>query len=304
MSKRTNEHRTNAGGTRLGKTLLGLVFTAIVVAAVPSCTRAEPQIARASLVSINAAVIARPSEDERELQKNAGTHPEPSAVNNAEEAEATERVCPAGMLLVEGDYCPEVEQTCLEWMDPPGTKYAQFRCKRYKQPSVCKGERVHMRYCIDQTERTEQGTKTPKNFVSFHEATSLCASDGARVCKESEWQFACEGEAMLPYPYGFDRDETACNTDRFKDLKKNGRLVDHRAEAGSHERCTSPFGVQDLAGNMEEWVAADGGSKFGWKQVLKGSWWIPSRHACRQFQIGHTAVYGGAEVGTRCCKDL
>jgi hypothetical protein len=37
--------------------------------------------------------------------------------------------------------------------------------------------------------------------------------------------------------------------------------------------------------------------------VLKGSWWIPSRHACRQFQVGHNDVYNGAETGTRCCKD-
>ena len=45
------------------------------------------------------------------------------------------------------------------------------------------------------------------------------------------------------------------------------------------------------------------GTKMGWKEVLKGSWWIPSSHACRQFQVGHDDVYNGAETGTRCCKD-
>jgi formylglycine-generating enzyme required for sulfatase activity len=58
-----------------------------------------------------------------------------------------------------------------------------------------------------------------------------------------------------------------------------------------------------MAGNVEEWVQADGGGKMGWKEVLKGSWWIPSRHACRQFQVGHNDVYSGAETGARCCRD-
>ena len=40
-------------------------------------------------------------------------------------------------------------------------------------------------------------------------------SRGARLCKESEWQFACEGEAMLPYPYGLSRDASACNIAAF-----------------------------------------------------------------------------------------
>ncbi len=212
-----------------------------------------------------------------------------------------EAPCPEGMVLVEGEYCPDVEQKCLKWMDPPGTKYAEFRCARYEKPSICKGERVHKRFCIDRTERRAPGSDLPRNFVSFDAAKELCASAGARVCRESEWQFACEGEEMRPYPYGWERDPTACNTDRTEGLKTHGRLTDYRSRAGSHPRCASPFGVLDLAGNMEEWVAADG-AKFGWKQVMKGSWWIPSRHACRQFQVGHGPEYGGAESGTRCCK--
>jgi formylglycine-generating enzyme len=210
--------------------------------------------------------------------------------------------CPLGMLLVDGEYCPVVEQTCMRWLDPPGSRYATFRCAEYARPSVCKAPRTHKRFCIDRTERTEAGSRTPKNFVSFHGADALCKSIGARVCRESEWQFACEGPEMRPYPYGFSRDANACNTDISQHLKENGRLKDHRAQVGSHPGCASPFGVMDLAGNMEEWVAADG-NKFGWKELLKGSWWIPSRHACRQYQIGHGPTYSGAETGTRCCKD-
>jgi formylglycine-generating enzyme len=266
-----------------------------------SCSHGEPAV---QSLALNVAVVPKPGADLPD-QVQAQEQRKESASGAASTAgESAVTPCPTGMVLVEGEYCPEVEQTCLEWMDPPSSRYAHFRCKQYMKPSVCKGARKHMRYCIDKTERTEGTEGKPAHFVSFFKATDICAQAGGRVCRESEWQFACEGEEMRPYPYGFERDTTVCNTDRETDLKKNGRLVDHRSVAGSHGKCTSPFGVQDQAGNMEEWVAADGPSKMGWKQVLKGSWWIPSRHACRQFQIGHGPEYGGAEVGTRCCKDL
>lgn len=214
--------------------------------------------------------------------------------------------CPTGMVLVDGDYCPEVEHVCLEWMDPPGNRYHQFRCKRYQKPATCKVPRVHKRFCIDATERAEEATELPRHHISWTGSKQLCESVGGRLCRESEWQFACEGEEMRPYPYGWERDSAACNVDIAENIGRVGRLVDHRARVGSHAQCASPFGVQDMAGNVEEWTQADGpgkGSKMGWKEVLKGSWWIPSRHACRQFQIGHNDVYSGAETGARCCKD-
>jgi formylglycine-generating enzyme len=214
-------------------------------------------------------------------------------------------VCPAGMVLVEGEHCPDVEQKCLEWMDPPSSRYHEFRCARYA-PSVCKSkERVHMRYCIDVTERVDEADPEgrPRHFMSWTSSKKLCEASGGRLCRESEWVFACEGEEMRPYPYGWERDSSACNVDISENIGRPGRLVDHRAPAGNSERCESPFGVRDLAGNVEEWVQADGRGKMGWKEVLKGSWWIPSRHACRQFQVGHNDVYSGAETGTRCCAE-
>jgi hypothetical protein len=237
---------------------------------------------------------------------NAKVVPAPAPKSELAKA-ADASACPEGMILVEGEYCPDVEEKCLEWMDPPTSRYAHFRCAHYEKPSKCRSkERVHRRYCIDATERTEEGSDLPRHFMSWTSSKKLCESVGARLCRESEWIFACEGEEMRPYPYGWDRDPTACNTDIFEGIGRPGRLRAHRSPAGSHAKCASPFGVQDLAGNVEEWAQADGpgqGSKMGWKEVLKGSWWIPSRHACRQFQIGHNDVYNGAETGTRCCKD-
>ncbi len=209
--------------------------------------------------------------------------------------------CPDGMVLVDGEYCPNVEQRCLEWMDPPGP-YQFFRCKRYAQPAKCNGPRVHERFCIDKTERTEPGSDVPMNKKSWTQAKGVCEASGARLCMTSEWNFACEGEEMRPYPYGWERDSTACNVDIATGLGHVGRLVDHRARASDHPRCVSPFGVHDMAGNVDEWATVDRAPP-GTREVMKGSWWMPGRHACRSFQGGHGASYGGTESGVRCCKD-
>jgi hypothetical protein len=210
--------------------------------------------------------------------------------------------CPDGMTLIEGEYCPSVEQKCLRWMDPPGSRYEFFRCAEYAKPAVCKGARAHKRFCIDATERVESGSDLPMNKKSWTDATATCEADGARLCMTSEWQFACEGEEMRPYPYGWERDADACNVDVMTGLGRVGRLVDHRAPASAHPRCVSPFGVHDMAGNVDEWATVDGAPR-GSREVMKGSWWLPGRHACRSFQGGHGAYYGGTESGVRCCRD-
>jgi hypothetical protein len=281
--------------------LAAATLASIVVA--PACTRARAASRAEEPTPVGAATIAIGL---------VADEPPPPVAKEARRAERTD--CPNGMVLVEGEYCPDVEENCLEWMDPPESRYHHFRCAHYA-PSVCKSkDRVHMRFCIDRTERAEAPARSedadsgadgslPRHFMSWTSSKKLCEAEGGRLCRESEWQFACEGEEMRPYPYGWDRDSSACNVDIAENIGRPGRLVDHRAAVGSHEKCASPFGVQDLAGNLEEWVQADGTGKMGWKEVLKGSWWIPSRHACRQFQVGHNAVYNGAETGTRCCKD-
>ncbi len=210
--------------------------------------------------------------------------------------------CPAGMIEVVGEYCPNVEQKCLHWLEPPGDPYAFFRCAEYAKPAVCKGAKVHKHFCIDETERVDPGTDLPMNRKSWTDATAICKADGARLCMTSEWQFACEGEEMRPYAYGWERDATACNVDVMTGLGRVGRLVDHRTPASAHPRCVSPFGVHDMAGNVDEWATVDGAPR-GTREVMKGSWWLPGRHACRSFQGGHGANYGGTETGVRCCRD-
>jgi len=227
--------------------------------------------------------------------------PAPSAASANAVSEGPS-ACPSGMLLVEGMYCPNVEQKCLEWMEPPSDPYAHYRCARYAEPATCKGERQHRRYCVDATERLEEGTRLPENKKSYRDAEKICAADGARVCTSDEWQFACEGEEMRPYPYGWQRSETTCNVDIMKGLGHVGKLVDHRSTPEEHPSCVSPFGVRDMAGNVAEWTT-DTHAPKGSQTVMKGAWWLPGKHACRDVQRGHNGVYAGTETGVRCCKE-
>ena len=211
---------------------------------------------------------------------------------------ATRRVCPEGMALVEGMYCPDVEQRCLRYLDPPG-RYHAFRCAEYARPQCTSRQRKRLRFCIDRDEYRHDGESLPANHMSFTHAMRACRQLGKRVCKESEWNFACEGEAMLAYPYGMKRDPSACNADRMDLLNKKGQLRDLRAEPGSFPRCTSPFGVRDMAGNLEEFVAMD--VRGPPRPAMKGAYWQPGRNECRAAQTAHDAFYNGTETGFRCC---
>ena len=206
--------------------------------------------------------------------------------------------CPDGMLLVEGSYCPEVRQTCKRWLDPEG-RYHEFRCAEYAKPARCVAPRKKMRFCIDRDEYVEPGESLPKNFQSLTMASRTCESIGKRVCRESEFNFACEGEEMRPYPYGFERDAAACNADRTDLFTRDGILKDLRVPANEYARCVSPFGVRHMAGNLEEFVAMDGPRPL--RPAMKGAYWQPSRNFCRAAQTAHDAHYNGIETGFRCC---
>lgn len=212
----------------------------------------------------------------------------------------TTDACPAGMVLVEGQYCPKVEHRCVRWLEREGP-HAFSRCAEYSRNARCLAPRREMSFCIDREEHALAGEHLPASHQSWTEASRVCESVGKRLCMESEWVFACEGEAMHPYPYGFTRDAGVCNADRQDLYRPDGELRDLRDGPAGHPRCVSPFGVHHLAGNLEEWTTADGSSPP--RPVLKGAYWQPGRNHCRAAQTAHDRYYSGTETGFRCCRD-
>jgi sulfatase modifying factor 1 len=230
--------------------------------------------------------------------------------------------CPDDMVLVAGNFCRAVEQRCLEYTTRPEGERDPSRCARFQNPTRCISDAPSpraMRFCMDRYEYPNQKGELPITLVDWTEAGRLCAQRGRRLCTESEFNFACEGEEMLPYATGYERDAKKCNIDRpfhRRRIELKPRVLcnldpacsaefsrlDQREPAGSRTECVSPFGVHDLNGNVNEWVS------MPWKQpphraAIKGGWWGPVRNRCRPIVTSHDERYVGYEVGFRCCRD-
>ncbi len=119
--------------------------------------------------------------------------------------------CPAGMKLVDGEYCTEVEHTCLRsWYDKSNKKKV---CEEFAPTAKCVGQKVKKRFCVDTYEWPNKKGERPEVMNRFHQAQVKCASIGKRLCTETEWNFACEGPNRMPFPYGYVRDAKKCNGD-------------------------------------------------------------------------------------------
>jgi hypothetical protein len=222
--------------------------------------------------------------------------------------ETTANACPQGMVLIDGNYCPKVQHFCTDWLDNPKLPYA--RCQRYAPRSQCLTQTEHLRFCIDRDEYTQPGSTVPENQLSFTLGARLCQSARKRICQEREWNLACEGEELRPYPYGWSR-EPKCNQDRedlfemrFENSKRKQRLRDLRAPSSAYPECASPYGVLNLVGNLDEPVLREGITDGPMRMALKGGWWMPGRNRCRPATTAHDVYYRDVQIGARCCADV
>lgn len=76
---------------------------------------------------------------------------------------------------------------------------------------------------------------------------------GARLCGELEWERAARGADGRPYPGGAVLDPSDANFDRSHPEGPHAAGPD---PVGAHPGSRSPFGVDDLAGNVWEWTRA------------------------------------------------
>jgi hypothetical protein len=242
-----------------------------------------------------------------------GSFVKPGATPDALPSEAS---CPPEMVEVEGDYCPYVEQKCLRWLDPE-TKLQCAEFDKTVASAACSMKTQHKRFCIDRYEWPNKVGALPRYMATWYEAKQSCEATGKRLCSDTEWTLACEGEDRRPYPYGdgYARDQAACNIDkpyiwprpeRVYDPKTSSdelARLDQREASGARTACVSPFGVHDMVGNVDEWVlnVSQGGKPH--LSGLKGGYWGPVRTRCRPMTTAHDEQFRYYQIGFRCCGE-
>lgn len=225
--------------------------------------------------------------------------------------------CPSDMKLVKGNFCPQVEQKCLKWLDKDKRPEANFgigplRCAEFEYSKCLSKKRQLIKVCMDTFEWPNKENEFPLVTIDWHSAKAKCESINKRLCTADEWTFACEGEEIKPYPYGdgYHRDATACNIDEpsmdpslpRSEWPKHNRSV----PSGVMPNCVSWAGVHDLTGNVDEYVFNSNGSytKAPFISGLKGGYWGPVRARCRPMTDVHGPTHSFYQQGFRCCADV
>lgn len=225
-------------------------------------------------------------------------------------------VCPVDMVQVTGDFCPVLEEVCLNWLDQPKCKttdpvtkkcityYDHLRCGEFKNPTVCKSKTKHMNFCIDRYEYPNTKGVKPKLQNTWYEAKAMCEAQDKRLCVDNEWTQACRGPDNLPYPYGYIRDSDACRIDLpWQDPTTHTfEELDKTVPAGSMPKCVSSYGAYDMTGNGDEWCVSSGGSPY--TSVLKGGHPHGVRNRCTPRTTSHNESFSFYDTGFRCCKDI
>ncbi|HVK71620.1 MAG TPA: SUMF1/EgtB/PvdO family nonheme iron enzyme [Polyangium sp.] len=219
--------------------------------------------------------------------------------------------CPSDMRLVTGTHADEVQHLCTD----PRKDAKTTHCFAYFEGLTGEeGARTDIRVCMDQFEAPNRRGARPLVMQSFRMAERWCGDRGKRVCSEQEWELACEGGERRPLAYGWQVSRTQCNSDKGwrpfdaralaaggEDEKKELAKLWQGSTSGSYLSCVSPFGIYDMMGNVEEWVATRPGRKF--PGALMGGFWAKPWTGCRGTNDAHEPTFTFYETGFRCCAD-
>lgn len=141
--------------------------------------------------------------------------------------------------------------------------------------------------------------KHPVVNVTWYDALAYATWAGGTLPTEAQWEYAARGTDDRRFPWGNEWSEEKCNN--FSDHSPVGGGFHGKCATpgGSYPQSASPFGAQDMAGNVWEWcldyydksyyavspVKNPAGADKGELRVLRGGSWGSSsatiRSACR-----------------------
>lgn len=148
----------------------------------------------------------------------------------------------------------------------------------------------------------------PVTWVSQEDARAYAAWAGKRLPREWEWQFAAQGTDGRLYPWGNEWN------DAMVPATQKGRTLAGPDSVDAHPKGASPFGVEDMVGNVWQWTDeyVDDHTRGG---ILRGGsyyrpqgsiWYFPQ--AYRNDQHGKLLLMApsydrAATLGFRCVAD-